>query len=137
MAATRGIPISRWNAGVIVRIYCRLRQLGGCVDDLHPIDGPLGDVLLQPDHSDGEIGEILANLGKAQHPFLVADKNLGRRILEAELQFVGHPPGVDAHDHGTHGSDRPIGEHPLGKVAHGDRHAITVTHTLALQPVGD
>ena len=59
--------------------------------------------------------------------------NRGARVLEAVGELRSGPPGVQRDDDRAEGSRRPEGRHPLGQVAHRDRHTVAGAHPVAIR----
>ena len=59
----------------------------------------------------------------------VGDQHLRTGVGEAVGELGTGPPRVERHDHGADACRRPERQHPLGVVAHGDRHPVAGAHT--------
>ena len=74
---------------------------------------------------------------QALQAFPVEDGQRRRGVTERELQLGAGPPGVHGHRGGAGRRDRPVRQHPLGVVAHGDRHPVAAADAvLVAQVVG-
>ena len=128
---SRGIK----DAGVRVRVDGLLRQRGlarpvPCAGQrqLIPVLRPVRRRRFGPHRNDRQLGEASAQLAEPLQALAVGNQHRGPRIVQRIGHLPGHPPRVHAHHHSAHSRDRPVRQHPLGIVAHRDRHAIPRTH---------
>ena len=69
--------------------------------------------------------------------FRIGYEQARRSVVEGIGQLFGHPPGIHAHCYGTNGDAGPVAQHPLGIVAHGDRHPVMLLYAVFRHPAGD
>ena len=78
-----------------------------------------------------QAGQVAAGRHAVQ-PLLVGDQHLGAAVLQAVGHLVGLPVGVHRHRHCADGGGGIEGQHPLGVVAHRDRHPIAGPHAAVM-----
>ncbi len=118
------------DRGVVVGLDGDLGQRGRRVE--HLLEPVHARQVLGQAHPDDRQAETLPHGGEALGPLLVGEGDLGPAVLEAVLQLVGGPPGVEGHGHRPDGGDGLEGHDPLGVVAHGDGDPVAVAHAVAV-----
>ena len=61
---------------------------------------------------------------------LVADHHRRTAVFQRVVHLVGGPPRVHRHRHRTNRQNRTKRHHPFRVVAHGDRHAVALLHSV-------
>ena len=75
---------------------------------------------------------------EAIHPVAVGEQHLGPAVVQAVQHLVGLPHRVHRHGDRADRGDRLERQHPLGEVAHRDRHPVAgPTSEVDHQPAGD